>query len=56
MKKIIKSGLMFWVFVGLYLFVREWPNGSTWQTVLDVLATIAIFLALVDMFMGKESS
>ncbi|WP_176720400.1 hypothetical protein [Desulfuribacillus stibiiarsenatis] len=54
MKNIFKSGIFFWVFLGLYLIVREWPTGNTMQTVLDVLVVIVILLTILQMVMKEK--
>lgn len=46
MRKVGK--VAFWVFVGAYLAVREWPLGDILQTVADILLLIAVGLTIAD--------
>lgn len=48
------SKITFFLFVVIYLLIRDWPYGSTLQTAADILIVIALILMVIDKLLGLK--
>lgn len=49
------SDITFWVFVAVYLTIRDWPFGDLLQTVADILLLIAAGFTIANHFVKEKS-
>ncbi|WP_176719858.1 hypothetical protein [Desulfuribacillus alkaliarsenatis] len=56
MKSLFKSSYFFWVFLALYLFLREWPTGGAGQTMMDIVVLVLIIMTVFQMVMKSKGA
>lgn len=49
-----RRDFFFWLFVGLYLFIRDWPFGGTMQTITDIFLFLAAVVSVVSYLEEKN--